>query len=757
MKAPLVSLILIVLAGGLSAQAPYHPKSWYEGQITTDTDGIHYINGSTDGDALACQGYVQAADMGRILTFVYAKAIGKSAWAWGKIEDGEDDSHYQNDCTVALWGVNDLAAWVTIQMQNDNPAVHDLLVRFCEGLTDGIYHNWPSIYNKAWFQNIFPNGFAPEHVFAAQFGFSFMPDVVANTYGVATGMAGIDTFFPNDSSDEWVMYDDQGVSWLVIDPHYGFGWGMPDGDEDRGVHTCAVDGDTLHWKGHNALGLPFMGIGVSLAQTPDEESIGWTVTMAGIDVADCYVLKWENQGGVDGYLMEDGWKAIQKTTVQIKFPDNQSLPYEIWSTATDHGPIVHREGDGFGADDKVYAGRANFTVFPDCVRMSEQAYAQLQCEDMDGFFTETGRFMAPLYGNIAVASSGSAPRDRIGYILLNAVPDRRSVPGWETKVWTEPVDGSLYANIWQGVHGFGDLPKVRGDSQAYFINCNASCDLTYGRFKQHVPEYPAYMIYGWGIETFRQQRADELLQVPPGEVDYDLMYAAITDVSHGRARNIIPLISDAYVEHGSEVTDPIVDLVVPIFENWDKRATKESKVMYFYKLWEIAFKSLDPSYGGKFFSFASGLPPETQYPTKFTREEAIHALAAIADAYHDYFLPKYKLTGNITWGGNHYINRITSFNPHTSLRWEVSGDACCLRSAGGNFYSLHSPPEKWQDYFSIDIDWGQITPSIVKMTHAPEIYKFTTAMPNAVDPLSPNFDPACPCTEDWANEEYRDF
>lgn len=754
----LLLLLLLAPAGSLLAQTPVHLESWYDSQITRDADGIYYIDSQTDDDALACQGYAMAKDMGGIIIVIYFKAIGKSAQAWGIFSSGENDFYYKNDATVQRWELDDHAAWVCTKMQQESPAVHTLLQNFCDGLNDGLYYHWQKYWNTSWFQQIVPNGFLPEHVVMAQLRFAFTSGLEGGSTGVATGDSGLDTFFPNDSSNEWVMYDDEGTSWLVIDPHYNLGWGMKGGDEVRGIFSCAVDGDALHWRGHNALGLPLMGAGVKIAHDPSEDSMGWTFTTAPIDTVDCYVLDWENQGGTDRYQMEDGWKDIVKETMQITFPNGQSVPYVRWSTP-DHGPIVHKEGDGTGPDDKVYAGRANIHVFKDCMRMTEQWYEMLTAQDMDALLAVIGNRMAPFGGNMAIATSGSAEKDRIAYTLKAATPNRMSVPGWDLIDWDEVVDGSLYANIWDQVHLFSELPLARGDKQPFFINCNTSCNLTYARFKSQ--GFPDYITGGWDILSFRQQRAADLLDVPLSDVDYDLMYDSVTDTSHGHARIIMPLLLDAYVKYDQYIVDPrnIVDKLIPVLRNWDKKADTDSAVMYFFKLWSRKFQKMDPSYSNKFFSFASGEPPATQYPTEFTQEEGIDALNAMLDAYVSWFLPKYRITGDPTWGGSHYIKRIIDLASGATIRWAVSGDNCCLRAAYGHFYDpddIEDPPADPLDYLSFDIGGGQTCPTIVKMTHTPQIW-FTTPVDNAVDPGSPTFDPACPCTADWANEDYRDF
>jgi len=462
-------------------------QSEYSYTWTYDDNDIPHISATTDKNALYGQGFEMAKAQGPYLYVVYSHAIGKMTKYYGGTHD-LTHKHVQNDYRVALWQFPELAQATYSAMGRTEKV---LLRAFCDGINAAMVSGevppaWSNEYPGTR-EDFLPDGIEPWHVVAAYMRYSYMP--VSDLHIFKDEITGEfqNRNFPNGNSNSWALPAEDGSMWLQVDPHSHLG-------EDTFLMTfgCSVESnEKLRWKGFNPLGLPLMGVGVKLANPTIQGSqdIAWTITAAPPDMGDLYEVDWDDVNWK--YLLDGRMRQALTKEILIEFPDPEDnwlieVPY-----SPDHGPWIKNDE----IEQKAYFGRAFWQVWSGSNNFMRQWYGMLKANNLDEFQAALTN-MAFHGGNLMVATNSPNSNKRAYYMLLNPVPDRTTVPNYETIPWTEPVDGTDSANIWYQVHDFSWLPHADGSVQDHFINCNCSIDITCPSLNQ---DWPIYLTGGLGI------------------------------------------------------------------------------------------------------------------------------------------------------------------------------------------------------------------------------------------------------------------
>ncbi len=155
----------------------------------------------------------------------------------------------------------------------------------------------------------------------------------------------------------------------------------------------------------------------------------------------------------------------------------------------------------------------------------------------------------------------------IAYWHGNFVPRRDSSYNWSL-----PVDGSIAATEWNGIHTLDEIVHVYNPATGWIQNCNSTPYSSSGNSSPERGRYPAYMAPDG--ENFRALNAIRLMS---GANDFTLdsliakgydRYLTAFDV-------LLPALFDAYAG-ASDSVRKILDEPIAVLQRWDRRSAVHS-------------------------------------------------------------------------------------------------------------------------------------------------------------------------------------
>ncbi len=303
------------------------------------------------------------------------------------------------------------------------------------------------------------------------------------------------------ASNQWAVSPERsanGAAILYIDPHLS--WFGPSRFWEFRIHAGA-----LHGSGFTLAGQSFIGLG-------HNENLAWAMTTGGPDTADIYELTL-NPDNPAQYRYDDGFRdfGVRQIAIAVK-----GMPEPIKQTIYEshHGPIVALRGG------KAYAHKM---AYWDQVEGNEAwmhlGYAKDYTGAVDAMAT-----LQVFPQNVMVADTSG----NIYYQRTGRVPVRPE--GYD---WTKPVDGSVSATEWQGIHPSSDHVQMLNPPQGFMQNCNISPDVMLSNSPIKAADYRPYLFtdrgYGsqqGGWQNQRGARAIQLLSADDSvTVDEALGYA----------------------------------------------------------------------------------------------------------------------------------------------------------------------------------------------------------------------------------------
>ena len=205
--------------------------------------------------------------------------------------------------------------------------------------------------------------------------------------------------------------------------------------------------------------------------------VGWMHTSSYADVADIFEEKIIQKNDSLFYEYEQQLLPVQIKKIPIKYyGDNngENLNTKIYTTyRTHHGPIMgNRNG-------KWLSLREN----------NRSLNALLEC------WTRTKAKNLPEYKKalslLANNSNNTVYADADGNIAYwhgNFMPKRAT-----TFDYTRPVDGSIKATDWNGIHTLDEIVQSINPTNGWLQNCNATPFTVAGEYSPDPKNYPAYM------------------------------------------------------------------------------------------------------------------------------------------------------------------------------------------------------------------------------------------------------------------------
>ncbi|MDB4927163.1 penicillin acylase family protein [Mucilaginibacter sp.] len=280
---------------------------------------------------------------------------------------------------------------------------------------------------------------------------------------------------------------------------------------------------------------------------------GWMHTSSNADVGDLYAEKVTKKDGKWYYEYNGAQKPVTERQLTINVKEGDKITQRtITSYYTHHGPVLgSRNGKWLAlkADNRSY-----------------KALLESWLITKANTFTEYKKAMDLLHN----ATNNTVYADDQGNIAFwygNFMPKR------DAKLdWTQPVDGSITATEWQGLHPLNEIVHVYNPATGWIENCNSTPFTSSGKSSPDKTKYPAYMAPDG--QNFRAVNAIKLFS-DAKNVTMDGLIAKGYDHYLTAFDVLLPALFNAYTK-ANDSTQNALKEPVQILKQWDKRSAAQS-------------------------------------------------------------------------------------------------------------------------------------------------------------------------------------
>jgi acyl-homoserine lactone acylase PvdQ len=245
---------------------------------------------------------------------------------------------------------------------------------------------------------------------------------------------------------------------LYINPHVTF-YFRPE------VHTVSEEG--LNAYGAVTWGQFFVYQGFN-------QHCGWMHTSSAVDVSDMYIEKITKKDGHIFYEYDKSERAVSERTIVLRYKTGDTLRTKtVTSYFTHHGPIMaKRNGEWLS----VRSYNRSLTSLIQCwERTKSMGFASFRKTMELRSNTSNNTVFADDKGNIAYWQGDFMPRRDRSYD------------------WSKPVDGSIPATEWMGLHTLDEIIHVYNPSSGWIQNCNSTPFTVSGASSPKKENFPVYM------------------------------------------------------------------------------------------------------------------------------------------------------------------------------------------------------------------------------------------------------------------------
>ncbi|MEJ7589263.1 MAG: penicillin acylase family protein, partial [Ferruginibacter sp.] len=204
------------------------------------------------------------------------------------------------------------------------------------------------------------------------------------------------------------------------------------------------------------------------------EYCGWMHTSSNVDVADLYTEKIIKND--DGLFYEYDKKLLpvkkQEITIRVKKDSTiESKKFTAFFTA--HGPVMSKRNGEY----------ISVKGFNRSLTSLVQSWGRTKTKGFDDY-----RKNMELYANTSNNTVFADNKGNIAYWHGNYVPkrDRRLN-------WSKPVDGTISATEWQGLHTLDEIVHVYNPATGWIQNCNSTPFTVSGKASPNKNDFPLYM------------------------------------------------------------------------------------------------------------------------------------------------------------------------------------------------------------------------------------------------------------------------
>lgn len=533
-------LLLLILPLQLIAQTREEISRWEKQakQVTIirDTWGIPHIYGKTDADCVFGLLYAQCEDDFKRVEANYIDILGRSAEVYGEKNLYTDlYTRLLIDSAQAQFDYRLSPGWLK-----------KLLQAFADGINFYLYKHptvKPALLTRfePWFQLMWTDG----SIAAIKSGGLTVEDL-KNFY---TGDP--ESMIPNKTPEDDVKATGSngfalapsrtasGNAILYINPHVTF-YFRPE------VHVISEEG--LNAYGAVTWGQMFVYQGFN-------EHCGWMHTSGYSDVADLYAEKVIKKNGRYFYEYDNIERRMLRQQISLSYKVGDQIKtktFPFWRSK--HGPIMGSR-DGKWLSVQAVNRSLNALI---------QSYQRTKANGFEAFKK-----------NMELVSNGSNntvfadDKGNIAYWHGNFIPRRDTAYNWN-----EPVDGSISATDWKGLHTLDETIHLYNPASGFIQNCNSTPFTAAGSSSPRKEQYPSYM--ATEPDNFRGILAARLME-KANKFTIDSIISAGYNTYLAAFEKLIPSLVSRYKDL-SETDSIYTKLAGPIAElkSWDLKASETS-------------------------------------------------------------------------------------------------------------------------------------------------------------------------------------
>ena len=286
------------------------------------------------------------------------------------------------------------------------------------------------------------------------------------------------------------------------------------------------------------------------------EYCGWMHTSSNVDVADLYEEKIIQKNNKLFYEYDQKLRPVTEQKIMIRYKkDTQIETKNFTGFYTHHGPVMGKR-DGKYISVKSYNRSLTSLI---------QSWERTKARGLEDY-----KKNMTLYANTSNNTVFADNKGNIAYWHGDFVPRRD-----KKLTWSKPVDGSISATEWKGLHTLNEIVHVYNPASGWIQNCNSTPFSVSGTSSPKKENYPAYMAPDG--ENFRGINAARLLSSQNG-FTIDKTIAAGYDTYLTAFEILIPALVKSYDANKLTGDSAFLQLEEPmnVLKNWNYHAAEKS-------------------------------------------------------------------------------------------------------------------------------------------------------------------------------------
>lgn len=523
-------LVLTFILGllTLNCQAQDKKVKINQTKIIWDTWGVPHIYAKNEEELFTAMGWTHMHDHGNLVLKLFGKSRGRAAEYWGQ-------RYLRNDILVHTLHFPQLAKqWWKKQSKRQKK----IFTAFVKGM---------NMYATKYPEKLGRRSRAVLPITTDDINLHMI--FVVFTRFVGGSELGIVQRWSDKGSNTYAVAPSRSASknaMLVQNPH------LPWSDEFL-FHEMHAITPKHNIYGVNLVGLPGIAIGFN-------EYLGWAHTDNTIDNADTYELELKDGGYLmDGKVMQFTKKQV---TIKVKGADDKVKEQTIDLVSSIHGPIV-KQGKTKALAVRL-AGR-------DSPNAAFQWWNMATAKNFKQFEKALKLAQIPFW-NVMYA-------DKVGnifYLFNGHVPIRRK---GDWNFWNGIVPGNTSETLWDKVHPYKDLPKIKNPVQGWLQNANdPPWSATFPQLlkPKNFPPYMSPVRMG-----FRPQRSVRML-----DEDKSITFDELVQYKHStRVEMADRILDDLYAAIDKYGKNDLSKEAKKALQNWDRKMDVDSKGAYLFYAW----------------------------------------------------------------------------------------------------------------------------------------------------------------------------
>jgi acyl-homoserine lactone acylase PvdQ len=426
--------------------------------IVRDSWGIPHVYGRTDADAVFGLLYAECEENFPRVERNYLEML-------GRLSEIDGAAYLPSDLQMKV-------IYDTTEAQKDYAAAPDWLRKLLDAFADGVNfylathpQTHPLLLNrfKAWYPLLFTDG----SISATQTGGLKESDVRSLYFpGFRDGLSFRQLRQESDGdalsgSNGFAIAPSRtatGHAMLYINPHVSFYFRTEVqvvSEEGLNAYGAVTWGQFFVYQGFNA-------------------HCGWMHTSSEADVADLYREKLVKKGDSLYYEYENAERPVRSRDLVLTYKSTagqKEFPVKVFYTH--HGPVLgSRDGQWMSLREH---NRSMIALM--------QSWLRTKADSFEEF-----RKIMDMRSNNSNNTVYADDKGNIAYWHGNFMPLRDTVYDW-----TRPVDGSVSATEWKGLHSLDEMIHIYNPASGWIQNCNSTPFEASGPASPRREHFPSYM------------------------------------------------------------------------------------------------------------------------------------------------------------------------------------------------------------------------------------------------------------------------